>query len=277
MNTSVWAGSRKPRGDLAGTRVALYCSLACEVRGIRPLCRPARRGTRLCARTDEPAAVADDSHGEQPDVNGGFAEKVAAHRAQSSDPRRVTDERPCSRIRSAWRCIPSCVIRRPGSARARVRMAASGSASSRRCDTYIAMRVWAVARYPIRQDGARFGAKAVFPSAPAELIEQIAAKQNATFGSRGTACLARTRRRDDLRHHCVEGDGGNLASHCGQTFTVVHIGVSTPKRFEWTLLYFKELEVKVQRLRWLTWQGRRMHAYELYWNLIGQGWICRGS
>ncbi len=50
---------------------------------------------------------------------------------------------------------------------------------------------------------------------------------------------------------------------------LVVTGVETPKRFEWTPLYFKEISVVGSNaFGFETWEGRRQHAMEWYFEFI---------
>ena len=261
-----------------GTRVALYCSLACAVRGIQPPCRMCAAGhPPLCENLTEPPLSPTIHIGNSRDVSGGFAEKVAAHRSQLFPiPDGVTDEQAmlCDPVGVALHPI----VRFPPNPDRPVLVYGMGTiglclvAAMRKM--YPQCEVWAVARYPYQVEAAkRLGAHAVLPSRPRDLIQAIAEREHGPvrrpwYGlpwlERGAGTIY-----DTITSAETVETSLRIAD---KRSTIVHIGVSTPKRFEWTLLYFKELEVKGSNaFGWLTWQGERLHCYELYWKLIQDG------
>ena len=58
---------------------------------------------------------------------------------------------------------------------------------------------------------------------------------------------------------------------------LVMVGVATPARFEWTPLYFKELElVGANGCGIERWEGERIHAFELYLRMLAAGRVAPG-
>jgi threonine dehydrogenase-like Zn-dependent dehydrogenase len=54
--------------------------------------------------------------------------------------------------------------------------------------------------------------------------------------------------------------------------SLVALGVEPPRRFEWTPLYFKEIALCGSNAFGMeTWQGRRQHAMQWYFE-----WLCEG-
>jgi threonine dehydrogenase-like Zn-dependent dehydrogenase len=53
---------------------------------------------------------------------------------------------------------------------------------------------------------------------------------------------------------------------------IVLTGVATPRRFEWTPLYFKEVSLVGSNAFGVeSWEGRRQHAMEWYFELLREG------
>jgi threonine dehydrogenase-like Zn-dependent dehydrogenase len=134
--------------------------------------------------------------------------------------------------------------------------------------------VHAIGKHPRQLElGARFGAQEVLVGRPAELIERIARLTG-----------ARVYRPWNGRPWLIDGvaivyDTVGLPQTIETAIRVVRArgsvvvsGVEAPRRFEWTPLYFKEVEVVGSNAFAIEeFQGRREHAMETYLRAASQG------
>lgn len=261
-----------------GARVALCCSLGCAVRGVEPPCRQCAAGMPpLCERLTEPPLAPAIHIGNSRDLNGGFAESLAAHRSQIFRiPDEVTDEQAVLSDTVSVALAP--LARHPPDLERPVLVYGMGSiglclvGAARRL--YPEATIWAVARHPHQAAMASaLGADRVLPSAPRELIASVAALEGGPV------------RRPWHGLPWLERGVGTVYDTVASSETVevslriadkraklVHLGVATPHRYEWSLLYFKEITVAGSNaFGRLVWQGEEMHAYELYYRLVREG------
>ncbi len=261
-----------------GTRVALYCNLGCTARGLEPPCRWCANGSpSLCERFTEGSLAPGIHTGNCADVPGGFAELVPAHRSQLWPvPDDIRDERAV--FADPFSVALQAVLRYPPAPDRPALVYGAGTiglglvAALRRL--HPSLEIWAVARQRHQAAHARrLGANHALPSDPQALVAEVArltaAPQRRPW--QGTSWLA-------------SGVGAvydSIAS--GETVEtslavvdtrgrVVVVGVATPERFEWSLLYFKEVSLAGSNaFGFVEWEGRRRHCYEVYWEL------CRGG
>jgi threonine dehydrogenase-like Zn-dependent dehydrogenase len=231
----------------------------------------------LCENLTEPPLAPAIHIGNSCDLNGGFAEALLAHRSQMLPiPDHVTDVQAMLSDTVSVALAP--LVRHPPDLDRPVLVYGMGSiglclvGAARRL--YPGATLWAVARHPHQARMAEaLGADRVLPSAPRELIAAVSSLE------RGPV------RRPWLGLPWLERGAGTVYDTIASAETVetslrvadkratlVHLGVSTPRRFEWSLLYFKEVTVTGSNaFGRLEWRGEPMHAYDLYWRLVREG------
>ncbi len=261
-----------------GTRVALYCNLGCAARGLEPPCRWCAGGDpSLCERFTEGALSAGIHTGNCADLPGGFADLVPAHRSQLFPiPDDVPDERAV--FADPFSVALHAVLRHPPATDRPALVYGAGTiglclvAALRRA--HPGLEVWVVAREAQQADAARrLGAARTLPSEPRALIEEVARSTGAR--------LLRPWKGEPWVQSGVLTVYDAIAS--GETIEaslrlieqrgrIVSVGVATPERFEWSLLYFKEIAlVGSNAFGWVDWRGERRHCYEVYWQLCREG------
>jgi threonine dehydrogenase-like Zn-dependent dehydrogenase len=261
-----------------GQRVVLNPWLSCGPRGIDPPCPACRAGRYPWCRNFRSGALPVSIHlGNCAAAAGAHAERFGAHPAQLfAIPGGVGDEAAvlADPVSVSLRSI---LLAPPPGDRA-VLVYGSGTlafaAIALLRHLYPATEVWAAARPGARAAlAARLGAHAVLSSSPGELVAQVARRA-------GAAPLEPWSKRDWLQ------DGPAVVyDTIGSTETVetslrliatggtlVVSGVEPPKRFEWTLLYFKEVRVigsngfGVEEVG-----GVAKHAMEHYFDFVAAG------
>ncbi len=259
-----------------GDRVACSPWLSCVVRGL-PECEACKRGQTSICESFTKGAFAPGMHaGTCRDVSGGFATHVPVHetacfvlpesvpfdRAVLADPFAVA-------IHAVMKSPPE-----PGETVLVVGCGGLGVAVVHLCARlFPKARVLAVdPREHARAQAERLGAHATFATSGAELIEEIAKAMDAPV------------MRPRFALPWVHGGVHRIYDTVGSPRTleaalrvlrprgtVVLVGVSTPARFEWTPLYFKEAHVVgssgygVEVL-----EGKSAHAMEHYLALLDE-------
>ena len=266
------------RAVAPGQRVVLNPWLSCAPRGFTEPCASCADGDyQLCERFSEGALPPAIHIGNCATAPGAFAPMFAAHASQCLVvPEGIADEQavladPCSVQLHA-------VLRHPPADGAPALVYGCGTlglitvALLRMLHPEIA--VWAAARHPHQARLARqLGAAEVLPPAPDALVDAIARLAG-----------ARPLRPWSGRAWLMRGAGtiydtvGSPASIetslrvASPRTKVVVSGVEAPRRFEWTPHYFKELQiVGSNAFAMETFEGRRMHAMEAYFELVRRG------
>lgn len=270
------AGAESPLAK--GTRVALYSSIACAVRGTVPPCRFCALGFPPLCENLTAGPLAPAIHiGNSRDLVGGFAERLSAHTSQLfAVPDSVSDE--LAMIADTAGVALQPLLRHPP--RPDRPLLIYGLGSIGLCAVGLARvlypkaEVWAVGKYEHQRAMARkLGAHRVFASKPVQLIEELAQASGSPirrpwFGlpwlERGVGTVYDTvASAETLETSMRVVDKRGL---------LVELGVASPKRFEWTMLYFKELEVQGSNaFGWIEFEGERAHCYEVYWKLLARG------
>ena len=261
-----------------GQRVVLNPWLSCGPRGIDPPCPACRAGRYPWCRNFRSGVLPVSIHlGNCAAAVGAHAERFAAHPGQLfAIPDDVSDEAAvlADPVSVSLRSI---LLAPPPGGRA-VLVYGSGTlafaAIALLRHLYPATEVWAATRPGARAAlAARLGAHVVLSSSPGELVAQVARRA-------GAAPLEPWSKRDWLQ------DGPAVVyDTIGSTETVetslrliatggtlVVSGVEPPKRFEWTLLYFKEVRVigsngfGVEEV-----DGVAKHAMEHYFDFVAAG------
>ena len=261
-----------------GQRVVLNPWLSCGPRGVDPPCEACRAGRYPWCRNfrsgDLPAAI---HLGNCAAAVGAHGERFAAHVSQLfAIPGHVPDEAAvlADPVSVSLRSI---LLAPPADGQA-VLVYGSGTlayaAIALLRHLYPAAEVWAATRPGARAGlAARLGAHAVLSSVPDELVAQVARRAGATplepwsksqWLQDGPAIVYDTIGSTET----VETSLRLLATGG----TLVISGVEPPKRFEWTLLYFKELHVigsngfGIEAVG-----GVAKHAMEHYFDFVADG------
>ena len=232
-----------------GERVVLNPWLSCGPRGINPPCEACKEGRYPWCRNFRGGDLPVSIHlGNCAAAAGAHAERFAAHTSQLfTIPDGVSDE--AAVLADPVSVSLRTILLAPPTGDQPVLVYGSGTLAFAAIALlrllYPAAQVWAATRAGARAELAiRLGAHAALSSSPDELVAQVARRV-------GTTPLEPWSKRDWLQ------DGPAVVyDTIGSTETVetslrllmtggtlVISGVEPPKRFEWTPLYFKELQV----------------------------------
>ena len=266
------------KGFREGDRVTIYPILSCEPRGISPLCSCCERGDfALCTNLASGNLPPGQCIGVNNRTGGGFSEYLVAHRSQLF---RIPDSIPDEQ---AVLLDPLCValhavlLRKPEPGH---RVLVLGAGVIGLCVIQILRaldfdcRVYVVARHDFQKEMAlSFGADRIIedtndPKVTASLAEELHAQQYASrfvkpFFMGGF----------DITYDCV-GSAKTIqkSTYCAnQRGRVVLLGASPPERFEWSLLFWKEIDLVgslsygMEEVR-----GKRRHAFEIAFELMEQ-------
>ena len=232
-----------------GQRVVLNPWLSCVPRGIDPPCPACRAGRYPWCRNFRSGYLPVSIHlGNCAAAAGAHAERFGAHLSQLfAIPGNVSDEAAVL-ADPASVSLRSILLAPPPDGRA-VLVYGSGTlafaAIALLRHLYPATEVWAATRPGARAALAtRLGAHAVLSSSPGQLVAQVARRAGATP-------LEPWSKRDWLQDGpAVVYDTIGSAETVETSLrlvatggTLVISGVEPPRRFEWTLLYFKEVRV----------------------------------
>lgn len=262
-----------------GQRVALNPWLTCAPRRL-PLCEACVEGQLArCASFLDPGVGPGLHVGVARGAPGAFATRV---RANASQLHRVPDGVPdaAAVLADPFAVSLHAVLANPPPRGGRALVVGAGSLGST-CAAVLGrwhpdVEVGVVARYAHQAAAAtRLGASRTFAHEPAaELLEQVANWSHATL-RRGLAGLPMSYPGGvDVVYDTVASaatlEVGVRALRAGGTLVV--LGVSTPRRFEWTPLYFKELRVVGSSGFGIECvDGERRHALEHYLDACASG------
>ncbi len=260
-----------------GDRVIAYPWLTCEARGL-PLCDACEAGRLTFCRNFTRGDLAAGMHyGTCRDVSGGFAPLVPAHRSMCFKvPDGVSTEQAA--LADPFAVSLHAVLKAPPKPGATVLVVGCGALGmmvihivSRLFD---GVNIVAVDRHEhLRPMAEQLGATTYLTLGGRDLIEAVAemaearvhnpmsglpwllAGVDAVYDTVGSARTLET----DLR---LVQPGG----------TVVVVGVATPARFEWTPLYFKEVNlVGASGCGMEEHDGRRSHGFSMFLDLLDKG------
>jgi threonine dehydrogenase-like Zn-dependent dehydrogenase len=261
-----------------GQRVVLNPWLSCAPRGIDPVCPACRDGRYPWCRNFRAGNLPVSIHiGNCAAAAGAHAERFAAHTSQLfAIPDNVSDD--AAVLADPVSVSLRTILLAPPSGPGPVLVYGSGTlafaAIALLRHLFPDTEVWAATRAGSRAAlASRLGAHAVLPTAPEELIAEVARRARTTplepwskrpwlqdgppviYDTIGSAETVET----SLR---LADTGG----------TLVVSGVEPPQRFEWTPLYFKELHVigsngfGIETVR-----GAAKHSMEHYFDFIAAG------
>jgi threonine dehydrogenase-like Zn-dependent dehydrogenase len=263
---------RKP-----GDRVVLNPWLSCAPRGLPPCAWCARGEYAQCRAFARGRLAPGLHHGNSATATGGFAERLPAHESQCIPiPDAIDDETAV--LADPFSVSLHAVLREPPRAGTTALVYGCGTlgllAIAVLRALHPAVRVLAVARFPHQAALAlRLGAAQVFAHRPARrLLESLAEATGAELQEpwRGLPML----------NGGVEVIYDSVAS--AETLEVglraaaprarlVLTGVATPRRFEWTPLYWKEVSIVGSNAFGVeTLDGARRHAMEWWFELLAR-------
>jgi threonine dehydrogenase-like Zn-dependent dehydrogenase len=258
-----------------GDRVVLNPWLSCAPRGL-PLCEWCERGDLAqCLGFRRGVPEAGIHSGNSATATGGFAPRVPAHEFQWIPiPGDVSDD--AAVLADPFSVSLHAILRVPPPAGGTVLVYGVGTLGLMAVAIlrllHPDVRVVAVARFDHQARlAARLGAAEVLAHRPTRsLLEAIAELTRSELAEpwRG---LPMVNGGVDVVYDTVSSPetfevGVRAARSRGH---VVALGVEPPRRFEWTPLYFKEISIVGSNGFGIeTWQGRRQHAMEWYFEFI---------
>ncbi|MFW9818870.1 MAG: zinc-binding dehydrogenase [Candidatus Thorarchaeota archaeon] len=276
----------------AGDRVVLNPWISCTPRNINPPCIPCKEGKNTLCRNFTKGILAPGIHtGNSSDVTGGFAENFPAEdsmlipipddisweQAMLSDPFSV-----------ALHSVLKVPIK-PGSICAVYGCGNLGLLTILILKKILEdIHVIAISRYPHQTSMAkRFGADLVFESNPPnKIIEKVAdylqcdifyLNKKKPWLIEGVDYLFDTVASSETLEtglRIVKAKKKNLRTNQLTCGAIVVTGVSSPKRFEWTPWYFKEISIIGSNAFSIEeFQGKREHAYFHYFHFIQKGYF----
>jgi threonine dehydrogenase-like Zn-dependent dehydrogenase len=266
------------RNRKVGERVVLNPWLSCAPRGIEPLCPNCAAGNYSRCYNFKKGILAPGIHtGNSSTATGGFAPVVPAHESMCFPvPEAVTDEQAV--LSDPFSVSLHAVLNVPPAEEDTVVVYGCGTLGLLNIAILKALfpktRVIAIYRYPHQQELAnRFGAELCLPWRPAkEIIPAVSA-----FA--GAELLVPDHGKPMLNGgvQVIYDTVGTAESMevsvriCDYRGRMVITGVGTPKRFEWTPLYFKEVSIiGSNAFGCETWAGQRKHAFEFYFDLVAE-------
>ncbi|WP_394838739.1 alcohol dehydrogenase catalytic domain-containing protein [Pendulispora rubella] len=276
VGTVVDAGravTRVKRGD----RVACSPWFSCAVRGL-PECDACQRGhIALCESFTEGTFAPGMHAGTCRDISGGFAPLVPVHESACF---KIPDGVPFSTavLADPFAVALHAVLKSPPEPGETVLVYGCGGLGVLVIHILARLfpraRVFAVDPRPhARALAEQLGAASTFSARGAELIEAMAQATDARV-RRPQFALPWLHKGVDRVYDTV-GSAATLETAVRMMKplgSLVLVGVATPARFEWTPLYFKELQVMGSSGYGLEdFAGRRAHAFEHFFGLLERG------
>ena len=266
------AATRVRKGD----RVAVSPMLSCVPRGLPP-CESCRRGDYpLCQRFFDGGFAKGMLLGACSDVGGGFAEVMSVHESMLfAIPQSVTFH--AAVLSDPFAVSLHAVLRAPPGPGETVVVYGCGSLGVMAVLLLRALfpktRLLVIARRPRERSFVdRLGADALFTSRGRELIGEIGEFLKAPLRTPlfGLPWL------QSGVHRIYDTVGSSETLEVGVRIaspraSIVVVGVAPPRRFEWTLLYFKELALLGSNAYGLeTVEGKRANCIEIYLDLLAR-------
>ena len=263
-----------------GDRVAINPWLSCAPRGIKPACQACAEGNYSLCRNFTEGRLSPGLHlGNSKDAPGGFAPLLSAHESQCFRiPDGVTFEQVV--LADPFSVSLHAILKAPPpSPDSTVIVYGMGTLGFMCLLALKAMhpsvKVVAIARHKHQQVlAARFGANEVITAEPEpRIIERIAGIVGARVHKpwNGLPWLL------DGVDVIYDNVGSARSLEVGVRVvapkgTIVVAGVDEPRRFEWTPLYFKEVNIIGSNgFGAETFKGQRKHAFEHYFDLLSNG------
>jgi len=259
-----------------GHRVAVSPLLSCAPRGLPP-CESCQRGDYpLCLRFFDGRFAKGMQLGTCSDIGGGFAEAMSLHESMLF-PIPESVEFDAAVLADPFAVSLHAVLRAPPEPGETAVVYGSGSLGLMTTLLLRALfpktRVLVIARNPrMRSLVDRLGANALFTSQGRELVRELGEFLKAPLRKPlfGLPWL------ESGVHRVYDTVGSSETLEVGLRITnprasIVVVGVAPPKRFEWTLLYFKELALLGSNAYGLeTFGGKRRNCIEIYLDLLAQ-------
>ncbi len=259
-----------------GDRVAVSPILSCVPRGLPP-CELCQRGDYpLCSRFFDGNFARGMQLGTCSDIGGGFAEAMALHESMLF-PIPESVEFEAAVLADPVAVSLHAVLRAPPDPDETAVVYGSGSVALMTTLLLRALfpktRVLVIARQrEMVSLFHRIGADAVFTSAGRELVAEVGSFLKAPL--RTPLCGMPWLQSGVHRVYDAVGSNETLEMSiriAKPRASIVVVGVAPPKRFEWTLLYFKELALLGSNAYGLeTIGGRRCNCIEIYFDLLAQ-------
>jgi len=275
-----------------GDRIVLNPWISCEPRGIKPICKYCNQGRKTLCRNFTKGIVRPGIHtGNSCDVTGGFTESFPAHKVMAIPiPDEISwDQATLSDPFSvAFHSILKVNIK-PGST-----CAVYGCGNLGLLTILILKQIFedinviAIAKFAHQANMAKkFGADLVIKSSPTyKVIEQVAdylnydiyyLKRKKPWLIEGIDILFDTVASSETLEtgiRIVKARDKNKNKEGYTSGTIVVTGVSTPKRYEWTPWYFKEINIIGSNAFAIeNYNGLKEHAYYHYFRFIIEGRI----
>lgn len=267
-------------GDVEpGQRVVLNPWLSCAPRGIDPPCPACEAGDYSLCWSFHDGRLSPGIHtGNAAEATGGFADLLPAHRQMVIPvPDEVPDERAV--LADPFAVSLHAVTRNPPPEGGRAVVYGAGSLGT--CATailralYPSVEVATIALWPAQQALAeKLGARVFTPEPREELVEALAEWSGGVLRRPwGGLPVAHPGGIDVLYDTVGSTETFEVAIRVlKERATLVQLGLSSPGRFEWTPLYFKEI-------RWVgsnafgieEVEGRRQHGIAHYLDLVRDG------
>ena len=269
------------RARKVGDRVVLNPWLSCGPRGIEPPCLPCQDGQFSICHNFAKGHLPPGIHtGNSSTATGGFAPLVPAHESMCIPiPDRITDEQAV--LADPFAVSFHALLKRPPRD--------GGTTLVYGCGTlgliqilllraiHPSVRVLAVARFPHQRKLAeQFGATVIDHRPTVALIERVGAITGAQVLKPWFGLPWLYGGGVDVIYDTVAAPetlevGVRLSAQRG---AIVVTGVEPPKRFEWTPLYFKEIELVGSNAFGVEeFEGTRRHAMEHYLTMVAAGRI----
>jgi threonine dehydrogenase-like Zn-dependent dehydrogenase len=258
-----------------GERVVLNPWLSCAPRGL-PLCEWCQQGELAqCLNFTRGCVTPGIHHGNSSQATGGMAPLLPAHESQCIPiPDEISDE--AAVLADPFAVSLHAILHHPPPA--------GGAALVYGCGTlgllaiailrslHPGVRVLAVARFPHQAELARkFGAETVLSHEPPRALIEGVARALGVEVREPWYGLPMLNGGADVVYDTVTSPA-TLEVSVRVTRArgkIVALGVETPKAFEWTPLYHKELAlVGSNAFAFETFEGRRQHAMEWYFELM---------
>ncbi|HEY1374778.1 MAG TPA: alcohol dehydrogenase catalytic domain-containing protein [Candidatus Binatia bacterium] len=259
-----------------GARVAVSPMLSCAPRGLPPCDACARGDYPLCGRFFDGGLAKGMLAGACSDVGGGFAEAMAVHESMLFPiPEPVGFD--AAVLADPFAVSLHAVLRAPPEPGQTALVYGCGSLGLMTIillrALYPATRVIAVSLDPRQQPIVeRLGAERFFTAHGRQLVGEIgeflkAPLRKPLFGPPWLQSGVE-RVYDTVGSSETLETGTRIAS---PRASIVMVGVAPPRRFEWTLIYFKELSLLGSNAYGLeTVEGKRANCIEIYLDLLAQ-------
>jgi threonine dehydrogenase-like Zn-dependent dehydrogenase len=268
------------QGFEVGQRVVVNPWLSCAPRGVEPACPPCQAGDySLCWNFTAPPIAPGLHTGLSSDATGGWADLMPAHTQMLVPlPEGIADEDAV--LADPFSVSLHAVVRHPPPEGGKVLVYGAGALGSTAVAIlkalYPGVEVAVVARFEAQASLARkFGASLVLgPDDRMTLVEELARWSGGRLVAGTTGLPMCHPGGIDVVYDTVGKPetlevGVRVLKARG---TLVKSGFHAPGRWEWSPLYFKEISwVGSNAFGMEEVEGRRRHAFEHYFDLVGSG------